>query len=83
MNNFENITDILIIKEHIDHALSNNYEGLSYGRTFDALGQEITIYTREGRYDTEVILMTDKLDTVYVLNNHTGSQANIIEEISK
>ena len=83
MNNFENITDILIIKEHIDHALSNNYEGLSYDRTFDALEQEITIYTREGRYDTEVILMTNKLDTVYVLNNHTGSQANIIEEISK
>lgn len=83
MNNFENITDILIIKEHIDHALSNNYEGLSYDRTFDALGHEITIYTREGRYDTEVILMTDKLDTIYVLNNHAGSQANIIEEISK
>ena len=83
MNNFENIADILIIKEHIDHALSNSYEGLSYDRTFVALGHEVTGYTREGQYEVEVILMSDKLDTVYVVNNHIGSQANIIEELTK
>lgn len=83
MNNFENIADILTIKEHIDHALSNNYEGLPYERNFDALGHELTVYTREGRYEMEVLLMSDKLDTIYVLNNSTGSQARIIEELTK
>ena len=83
MSNFENIADILIIKEHVDHALSNSYECLSYDRTFGALGHEVTVYTREGQYEVEVILMSDKLDTVYVVNNHIGSQANIIEELTK
>ena len=83
MNNFENIADIITIKEHIDHALSNNYEGLPYDRTFDALGHEVTVYTREGRYEMEVILMSDKLDTIYVVNNSTGSQARIIDELTK
>lgn len=83
MNNFENIADIITIKEHIDHALSNNYEGLPYDRTFEALGHELTVYTREGRYEMEVLLMSDKLDTTYVLNNSTGSQARIIEKLTK
>ena len=83
MTNFENICDIITIKEHIDHALSNNYEGLPYDRTFEALGHELTIYTKEGRYEMEVCLMSDKLDTIYVLSNHTGSQANVIEELTK
>lgn len=83
MKTFENITDILIIKEHIDHALSNLYEGKPYDRNFDALGHELTIYIKEGRYEMEVCLMSDKLDTIYVLSNHTGHQANIIEELTK
>ena len=81
MKNLTNITDVLIIKEHIDHALSNSYEGKSYDRTFDALDQEIMIYTREGDYETEVIILSDKMDCVYVLNNHAGYQAEIIEEL--
>lgn len=83
MKNFETIADIITIKEHIDHALSNNYEGIPYDRTFEALGHELTVYTREGRYEMEVILMSDKLDTIYVMNNSTGSQARIIEELTK
>ena len=83
MNNFENIADIITIKEHIDNALSNNYERLPYDITFDALGHELTVFTREGWYETEVILMSDKLDTMYVLNNNTGSQAKIIEKLTK
>ena len=83
MKNFETIADIITIKEHIDHALSNNYEGIPYDRTFEALGHELTVYSREGRYEMEVILMSDKLDTIYVMNNSTGSQARIIEELTK
>lgn len=44
MTTFENLTDTLIIKEHIDDALSNLYEGKHYERTFNALGHELYIY---------------------------------------
>jgi len=83
MTTFENIADVLVIKEHIDHALSNSYEGLSYDRNFNALGQEIMIYTRDGQYENEVILTSDKLDSIYVLNNHIGYQTEIIQELLK
>jgi hypothetical protein len=83
MKNFENIADIITIKEHMDYALSNSYEGILFSQTFDALGHELTIYTTQGTNETEAILMSDKLDTIYVLNNSTGSQARIIEELTK
>lgn len=83
MKNFETIADIITIKEHIDFALSNSYEGILFSQTFDALGHELTIYTTQGTNETEAILMSDKFDTIYVLNNSIGSQARIIEELTK
>jgi len=83
MTTFENIADVLVIKEHIDHALSNSYGGFTYDRNFNALGQEIMIYTRDGQYENEVVLTSDKLDSIYVLNNHIGYQTEIIQELLK
>lgn len=78
MKTFETIADLLIIKEHIDQALSNSYEGKSYDRDFEALGHQIMIYTDS---EKDVILLSDKLEYSFVLNNHIGSQADIIEKI--
>ena len=77
---FEQLADILIIKEHIDAAMEAVYTCEEYNRNFEALGQDITIYTREGRYEYEAVLMSDKFDTVYVLNNSIGFQTRLINE---
>ena len=81
MTTFETIADVLIIKEHIDHALSNSYECKSYNRDFEALGQQIMIYTTDGDNETDVVIVSDKLEFNYVLNNHIGSQADIVEKL--
>jgi len=83
MITLENIQDTIEIKEVMDNALSNLYEGKSFDRTIDVFGKEVYIYTNEGRYELEVIISSPDLEYAYVLDNSMGTQSTIIEALSK
>jgi hypothetical protein len=83
MTTLENIQDTIEIKEVMDNALSNLYEGKAYDRTIDVFGKEVYVYTSEGRYDVEVIICSPSLDYSYVLDNSNSTQSNIIAELLK
>ena len=83
MTTLENIQDTLEIKEVMDNALSNLYEGKSFDRSIDVFGKEVYVYTSEGRYEVEVIISSPSLDCAYVLDNSFGTQVEIINELSK
>ena len=79
----ENIQDTIEIKEVMDNALSNLYDGKSFDRSIDVFGKEVFIYTDNGRYELEVIISSTSLDCAYVLDNSMGTQSTIIEALSK
>jgi len=83
MITLENIQDTLEIKEVMDNALSNLYEGKSFDRSIDVFGKEVYVYTSEGRYEVEVIISSPSLDCSYVLDNSSSTQSNIIAELLK
>ena len=83
MTTLENIQDTLEIKEVMDNALSNLYEGKSFDRSIDVFGKEVFVYTSEGRYEVEVIISSPSLDCAYVLDNSSSTQSNIIAELLK
>lgn len=83
MTTLENIQDTLEIKEVMDNALSNLYEGKSFDRSIDVFGKEVFVYTSDGRYEVEVIISSPSLDCSYVLDNSFGTQVEIINELSK
>ena len=83
MTTLENIQDTLEIKEVMDNALSNLYEGKSFDRSIDVFGKEVFVYTSDGRYEVEVIISSPSLDCSYVLDNSSSTQSNIIAELLK
>jgi (p)ppGpp synthase/HD superfamily hydrolase len=83
MTTFENIQDIITIKEVMDQALSNLYEGKSYNREIDVFGKEVFVYTEERHFGAEVIITSTQLDFAYVLDNSNSTQSEIIEALIK
>jgi (p)ppGpp synthase/HD superfamily hydrolase len=83
MTTFENIQDIITIKEVMDQALSNLYEGKSYNREIDVFGKEVFVYTEGRDFGVEVIITSTQLDFAYVLDNSNSTQSEIIEALIK
>lgn len=83
MTTFENIQDIITIKEVMDQSLSNLYEGKSYSIELDVFGKEVFVYTEVRRFGVEVIITSTQLDCAYVLDNSNSTQSQIIEALIK
>ena len=83
MITLENIQDIVTIKEVMDQALSNLYEGKPFDTTEYLFGKTIFVYTEDRDFGVEVILCSKELDFAYTLDNSNLTQSSIIEELLK
>ena len=83
MTSLENIQDIVTIKEVMDKALNNLYEGKPFSTTEYLFGKTIFVFIENGLQTKEVTVSSKELDYAYTLDNSNSTQSQIIDALLK